>query len=201
MRQELTPSTRVSPAKFAHAVLRTRNLDTMADWYATVLSARTVFRTPGFAVGLTYDEEHHRIALTQIPDEIPDPMPAGTDFGDRIAAARTWSGLEHLAFTFAGLRDLLSTYLRLKDEGILPIFCVNHGGTMSMYYLDPDGNNVELQVDTMPMDQAEEMMHQKEFQENSVGFAVDPDELVEQYNAGVALKEIVKADWLSEGEG
>ncbi len=34
----------ISPAKFAHFVLRTGQIDKMAGWYQTVLNARIVFR-------------------------------------------------------------------------------------------------------------------------------------------------------------
>ena len=34
----------ISPAKFAHFVLRTGQFDRMAEWYRTVLAARIVFR-------------------------------------------------------------------------------------------------------------------------------------------------------------
>ena len=34
----------ISPAKFAHFVLRTGQIDTMAKWYQTILAARVVFR-------------------------------------------------------------------------------------------------------------------------------------------------------------
>ncbi len=33
----------ISPAKFAHFVLRTGQFETMANWYQTVLGARVVF--------------------------------------------------------------------------------------------------------------------------------------------------------------
>ena len=41
----------------------------------------------------------------------------------------------------------MSSYARLKGLGIEPDACVNHGVTTSLYYADPDGNQVELQVD------------------------------------------------------
>jgi catechol-2,3-dioxygenase len=186
----------VAPWKLAHLVLRTRNLETMGRWYQNVLAARVAFEREGLAIGLTYDEEHHRIALVQIPQEIPDPAADIPDHFERIAAARQWTGMEHIAFTFASLRDLLSTYLRLKAEEIEPVFCVNHGGTMSLYYLDPDGNNVELQIDSVTMDQADEMMRSPGFHENAVGMVVDPDDLVARYEAGDPIADIVRADWL-----
>ena len=56
----------ISPAKFAHFVLRTGQLDTMAEWYRTVLNARIVFRDERLCF-LSYDDEHHRLALINMP--------------------------------------------------------------------------------------------------------------------------------------
>src|SRR3546814_9050284 len=63
-------------------------------------------------------------------------------------------GVHHCSFTYATLADLMSTYERLRDKGIRPVFPINHGPTTSMYYADPDGNQIELQVDNY--DQIEE---------------------------------------------
>ena len=52
----------VAPAKFAHVVFRTNQIDTMVDWYCTFLEAHVAYRDAGIAF-LTYDDEHHRIAL------------------------------------------------------------------------------------------------------------------------------------------
>jgi catechol-2,3-dioxygenase len=41
------------------------------------------------------------------------------------------------------------TYTRLKALDITPHFTVDHGMTTSFYYVDPDGNSVELQCDNM----------------------------------------------------
>ena len=43
--------------------------------------------------------------------------------------------------------ELLDTYQRLKSDGIVPHGCLDHGMTTSFYYVDPDGNSVELQCD------------------------------------------------------
>jgi hypothetical protein len=43
--RQFSPATQpISPAKFAHFVLRTGQFETMAKWYQTVLAARVVFR-------------------------------------------------------------------------------------------------------------------------------------------------------------
>ena len=55
-----------TPAKFAHVVFRTAQFDAMVEWWCTVLGAHPVFRNPMLAF-LTYDDEHHRIALLSRP--------------------------------------------------------------------------------------------------------------------------------------
>ena len=65
--RQLSPATQpISPAKFAHFVLRTGQLETMANWYQTVLAARVVFRDERLCF-LSYDDEHHRLALSISP--------------------------------------------------------------------------------------------------------------------------------------
>src|SRR6185369_2448763 len=123
------------PQKLAHVVRRTARFDAMVHWYCTVLGAEVV-HSDGTLAFLTYDDEHHRIAIAGIPGlEDQATMAAGTD---------------HIAFSYGDLGDLLQTYRRLEAAGITPFWCINHGPTVSFYYKDPDGNKVELQVDTMP---------------------------------------------------
>src|SRR4051812_4868915 len=94
---------RVAPRQLAHVVRRTARLEEMIDWYCVVLGATVVHRDETLAF-LTYDEEHHRIAIVGIPGLAEQPDMA--------------SGTDHIAFTHADLGDLLYTYLRLKREGI-----------------------------------------------------------------------------------
>src|SRR5438045_9123851 len=78
--RHLAPATQpVSPAKYAHFVLRTGQFDKMVEWYKTVLAARIVFRDERLCF-LSYDDEHHRLALIHLPGLPPrDPGSAGTD--------------------------------------------------------------------------------------------------------------------------
>lgn len=56
----------MSPAKMAHVVLRTNNIDQMLDFYVAFLGGRVVHKNPQLAF-MTYDDEHHRIAFITIP--------------------------------------------------------------------------------------------------------------------------------------
>ena len=171
---------KIVPAKFAHAVLRTNKFKQMVDWYKTVLQAEVVFENQMLAF-MTYDDEHHRLAIAAFPG-IEDRAPRA-------------AGLDHLAYTFTmgSLDDLTENYLRLKELGISPHRCVNHGVTTSMYYRDPDGNKVELQIDNFAT--AEELkgfFRSNDFSKNPIGVSFDPDELARQYHAGVPESELKK---------
>jgi catechol-2,3-dioxygenase len=167
-----------SPAKLAHVVLRTGQLKAMLDWYVLVLDGRVVHQGEYLAF-MTYDEEHHRVAF------------AATGASQRPDDKHT--GLHHVAFTYRILADLIGTYKRLKALGIGPITTINHGPTMSMYYADPDGNNVELQVDNFDTPEgAQEFLESDAFAKNPIGVLFDPDEMAARFEAGEPVAELVK---------
>src|SRR5258708_30524902 len=162
-----------SPAKLAHFVLVTRDMARLRDWYVTVLEGGIGYQD-AILCFITYDEEHHRIATGAFPG-VEEREP-----GVRV-------GLHHTALTYRDLGELLYAYRRLKDRGIGPYWCVNHGPTTSMYYRDPDGNRVELQVDNFATaEQATEFMRQN-FAENSIGILFEPEDLIARYDAGEPL--------------
>lgn len=167
-----------SPRKLAHAVFRTRdNYQAMIDWYCTVLNATPVFESPMLTF-LSYDEEHHRIAIANMPD-----------LSDKSVRS---VGMDHLAFTYDSLDDLLVTFERLKAQGIEPFCPVNHGPTTSLYYHDPDGNRIELQVDNFEdMHEATEHMNLA-FNINPVGTLFEPEALAERRARGASAIELLR---------
>ena len=131
----------IRPTKFVHVVYRTRRFEEMLAWYKTVFGAKVQYQDPAIAF-LTYDEEHHRFAFANM--DLIDPGGGGPD--DRGVI-----GVDHVAYTYSSLSDLFDRYAELKDEGISPYWCIHHGITVSMYYGDPDGNQMEFQVDCLPI--------------------------------------------------
>ena len=102
-------------------------------------------------------------------------------------------GFDHCAFTYASMADLLENYKRLKAEGIEPFWCINHGPTTSMYYRDPDGNQVELQVENFDtVQESTAFFYTEEFKENPIGVDVDPEDLCRRLEAGEAELELKK---------
>jgi catechol-2,3-dioxygenase len=170
----------VTPAKFAHAVLRTTRFKEMVDWYRTVLNAKIAYEN-NFLAFMTYDDEHHRIAIAAFPG-ITERLPHA-------------AGLDHLAYSYASLGDLVVTYERLKAAGITPVVTINHGITTSMYYRDPDGGKVELQIDNYDNAQAmHDFMRSPQFEKNPIGVDFDPDELARGYHAGKPQSELTRYD-------
>lgn len=167
---------RISPAKLAHFVLRSRKYRKSVQWWMGLLGAHIQFENP-LITFLTYDEEHHRLAVINASN-LParDPKAAGID---------------HFAFTYAGLGELLDTYERLRASGVAPYWCMNHGPTTSLYYRDPDGNQVELQVDNFDAEEAAAWFHSDAFRENPIGVEFDPAVLVERFRAGTPVAELV----------
>ena len=171
-----TESAVVSPVKLAHIVLRTPRFAESVAWWRLVLGAE-VRHQNDFISFLTYDDEHHRLAILSVPS-LDDE-------------GRSSAGMEHVAFTYPDLDALLSTYSRLKQAGIEPIAPVNHGMTLSLYYADPDGNQVELQVDTMTPPEAESFMASDVFAVNPIGVGFDPADLVERRDGGESVESLV----------
>ena len=172
----MTDTTVISPVKLAHIVIRTPRYADSIAWLGTVLGAE-VRHQNDFLCFLTYDDEHHRLAIVSMPHLAEN---------DRKAA-----GLEHVAFTHADLDALLSTYERLAKKGIMPIAPIHHGMTLSMYYADPDGNQVELQVDAMNPAEAEAFMASDVFAANPIGIKFDPADLVARRAGGESVESLL----------
>ncbi len=167
-----------APVKLAHVVLRTGRYEAMRHWYQTVLNASTQFANE-FLTFLTYDDEHHRIAIAHTPGA--EARPRGSD------------GVDHIAFTYASLADLLATYRRLAGQDIRPYWCINHGPTTSLYYRDPDGNQIELQVDNFASEtELKDWMRSGAFARNPIGVDFDPNVLLARFERGDPLAELVQ---------
>lgn len=164
---------------FHHVNLKTGRLDELVEWYGLTIGMRPNFRSDSFAF-LTNDAANHRLAILGSPVYREDPDPD------------TLAGMHHTGFEFACLEDLLGRYVSLKEAGIEPVGCVDHGLTMSFYYRDPDGNQLELQADNYSdwAASTEWMRASEDFAADPIGRFVDPDLLVAASAAGLSAAEI-----------
>ncbi|KAI1409828.1 Glyoxalase/Bleomycin resistance protein/Dihydroxybiphenyl dioxygenase [Hypoxylon sp. FL1857] len=174
-----TPKT-LSPIALCHVVLRTTpdGYEKLVNFYLTLLGAKITHKSHRLAF-LSYDYEHHRLAVVADPNS-HKRGPEGPQVG-----------LHHVAFGFEKLSDLATAYEERKALGILPIWCVNHGMSTSMYYEDPDGNEIEFQVDNYDtVQEAVDFMASKDFEENPVGVDFNADDFVRRVRSGEDEKSI-----------
>lgn len=166
-----------SPVKMSHYVLQTNRIPELRDWYVAVLGAEIVHENERLCF-MAYDDEHHRLALLNF-----EPLEAK---GEHRA------GLNHVAFCFASLGDLLDKWERLKARGVDPVWCVNHGPTTSLYYRDPDGNGIELEVDNFAvLADCKAYMRGPDFARNPTGIEFDPADLLRCLRAGTPERELL----------
>jgi catechol-2,3-dioxygenase len=168
--------------QLAHFGLRTRNLPAAIEWYSRALGAQVRFRNE-LAAFMSFDDEHHRLVLWD-----------DGDTGEKPENAR---GVDHIGFSCGGPSDLADEYERLKGLGLKPAMSVNHHFTSSLYYNDPDGNEVEITCDNMPTKaECSEFMGTpamaEAMQPPSFGVEFDPEELVRLRRAGVPDEELAR---------
>ena len=177
------------PSKLAHIVFQTNRIEELRDWYCAVLGGQVIYENPNLSF-VTYDDEHHRVAFVNF-----GPLAPRDTHTELMIKTTEQPGLHHVAFTFGSMGEFLDNYVRLRDRGIRPFFCVNHGPTTSMYYRDPDGNRVELQIDNFASaEEGQAWMHSEAFDRNPIGVEYDPDALVTRFRSGVPVAELVKRD-------
>ena len=167
-----------------HVTFKTTRLQAMIDWYAAVVGVDVNYQFPGGA-WTSNDRANHRIAFLTIP--------GFEDDAEKI----TRTGMHHTAFEYTSFNDLMASYARLKDIGIEPDACLNHGLTTSIYYSDPDQNMVELQVDNFGdwERSSQWMRNAPEFRANPIGVFFDPDMMLAAHNCGASFSQILEASY------
>jgi len=131
---------------------------------------------------LTFDDEHHRFAF----GNMAVLQPNGTE-RDRQGAI----GVDHLGFSYRSLRELLENFDVLKRKEITPYWSIHHGITVSLYYADPDGNQVEFQVDCMESSEDAAALMATMFGANPVGVEFDPVDWLARLRHGTPERDLL----------
>jgi catechol 2,3-dioxygenase-like lactoylglutathione lyase family enzyme len=116
----------------SHVVLYVNDLDKMVDFYTNVLGLVKYRVNERRMVFLTSDpaKEDHELALT-----------TGREGQAKLIA--------HIAWKVGTPAEVKEFYDRFKAQGIPIDHCVSHaytemGNTVSCYFLDPEGNRIEV---------------------------------------------------------
>lgn len=140
MTTDLSP---VPNLMFSHMGFAVSDMPKMEDFYGRVLGFTVTDRGEVMGMDLVFMSrdpmDHHQIILVSgRPENIP-PNPFTPQFGSLI------NQISFRVGSLSGLRDLLAI---LERENVQSILVANHGIAWSIYCHDPDGNNLELFVDT-----------------------------------------------------
>ncbi len=158
---------------FHHVTFKTTRLQEMVDWYRLLIGVQVTFQDEHNA-WTTNDAANHRVAFLSVDGLSDDP--------DKISH----NGMHHSAFEYASFDDLMSSFDRLRKEGIEPAFSLDHGLTTSLYYKDPEGNFVELQCDNFGdwKLSTKWMQTSADFKANPIGTFFDPAKVYEAFIGG-----------------
>ena len=126
--------------KVAHVVLNVGDIDASIEFYSKALGMEVVSHNKERKMAfLSFGTQHHDFGLFQ--------RAAKDSVRDREAGQ---VGLNHIAMQIeGGIEELKVLYGRLLANGAQGTRTVNHEVTNSVYFLDPDGNRLEIFCETM----------------------------------------------------
>ena len=129
--------------RLGHFHLKVADLERAVRFYCDLLGFHVTVYGPDFglpAAFLALDDYHHHLGLNTFDSLNGTPPPPG------------YTGLYHVALLYPSRMALSEAVRRLAAAGWPIDAGVDHGGTVSVYLRDPDGNGLELYYD-LPRDQ------------------------------------------------
>jgi len=121
--------------QLSHCGVYARDIDKMVAFYTQtiglVVSDRGISSRGGELAFMTAAPGHHHqlvVASGRAPEGV--------------------STVNQLSFKIADLDQLKETHRRVRDAGIAEIRQTSHGNALSIYFPDPEGNMVEIYMDT-----------------------------------------------------
>jgi catechol 2,3-dioxygenase-like lactoylglutathione lyase family enzyme len=125
----------VPSLSFSHMGIYVTDVARMEDFYTRMLGFTVTDRGLLGSVTLIFmsrdPREHHQIILAT-------GRPQAKDFNP----------INQISFRMADFAGLREMHRRLEREGVRELSPVSHGNALSVYFRDPEGNRLELFVDT-----------------------------------------------------
>jgi catechol 2,3-dioxygenase len=126
------------PRKLGHVVLFVRDLGKSVDFYRDIVGLQVSDWIEDQMVFLRCGEDHHDIALAQIPPDSPHR-------DDVYYWGRP--GLEHFAYELGTLEEIEAAAVFLQSKGVDIVRGIGKHGpgeNLFLVFKDPDGNYVEF---------------------------------------------------------
>ena len=141
--QEDTGRAPLQVLALGHVVLKVRDLQRSENFYVGLLGMQVISRISEprmvfFTCGT--EGNHHDFALMELGCRAPSPHDAAT-------------GLAHVAFKVGSSAEEFALVRNvLRRSGTPVLYEADRGFAKSVHVLDPDGNEIELYIDTPALD-------------------------------------------------
>lgn len=121
--------------KIGHVLFRVSDLERSKAFYRDILGFKIAEEDPkhGRDVFMTLGDDFHNIDLVQHDSPAVAQHPDGAQVG-----------LGHVAFLVDSYEALAESYRTLVDHGVEIQRAIDHVNQRSFYFLDPDGNRLEI---------------------------------------------------------
>ncbi len=125
----------INPTRLGHLVLRVRDLKRSEEFYTRILGLKVTGRAGETMTFFSSTDDYHDLAIIKLGENAPGPDP------NRV-------GLYHFAYQLGSLDELKEAYRFLQEKEVKIAGMGDHGQTKSLYFLDPDGNEIEVYCDS-----------------------------------------------------
>ena len=139
---------RLRPRGLGHLVLNVRDLAASVQFYTEIVGLEISDYIGEQMAFLRCTEEHHNLALAQIPPNTPH----GNDI---YVPGRP--GLEHFSFRLESLAEIEAAAIKLRDAGVEIVRGIGKHGpgeNLFLVFKDPDGNYVEFYAEMVQITDA-----------------------------------------------
>lgn len=117
--------------RVGHVVLKMRDLNAAKHFYGEILGMNISREREGSAVFFRFHTYHHDIAIFKVDDDADLPK-------------RNQVGLAHVALIAENFMAVKEIHERLVEYGVPITRMIDHGITKSIYFKDPEGNELEI---------------------------------------------------------
>ena len=119
--------------RLGHAHLKVVDLDRAIEFYTHVLGFTITEKINTYCF-LTYGDSHHELAIHSIR-------------GKPVFPTKDHVGLYHVAIQVPTFEDFRRMFGVLRQAGV-SVKPVDHDISKALYFTDPDGNGLEIYIDT-----------------------------------------------------
>ncbi len=129
----------IKPERIGHVVIKVRDIERTKKFYTEVLGLQQMMELPQLKMAFfaSNGRDHHEIGCVEVGADAAGNQPKQI-------------GLVHIAFRLRDEDHLRAAYKEFKEREVPISFTVDHGITKSIYFRDPDGNQLEVYCDNPP---------------------------------------------------